>query len=183
MMTSKITCSLILTLLLAQLSFSQAFNHVEYQGHDSIICNPERGFMHYSNSSTGSYNNLDLADLLSYREEGITVMFRYFNLDDFTASDISGDYLIGMKKDFDILRQAGMKVVMRFSYCESMDKPYGDAPIDIVLRHIEQVKPILQENSDVILVVQAGFIGAWGEWYYTDFYAFSPNTGRLEGRL
>jgi hypothetical protein len=174
MMTSKITYSLILTLLLAQLSFSQAFNHKDYQGHDSIICNPERGFMHYSNSSTGSYNNLDLADLLSYREEGITLMFRYFNLDDYTASDISGDYLVGMKKDFDILRQAGMKVVMRFSYHENMSPPYGDAPIDIVLRHIEQVKPILQENSDVILVVQAGIIGAWGEWYYTNYYASSP---------
>jgi len=157
------------------MSYSQAFNHVDYQGHDSLICNPERGFMHFSKAySIGSYNNLDLADLFSYREEGITLMFRYFDLENFTASDISGDYLIGMKKDFEILRQAGMKLVMRFSYCESMTKPYGDAPIDIVLRHIEQVKPILQENSDVILVVQAGFIGAWGEWYYTDHYAFSP---------
>jgi len=174
-MNLKKSITLFLALILVQMSISQTFNHVDYQGHDSLICNPERGFMHFSNaSSIGSYNNLDLADLLSYREEGITLMFRYFNLDNFTASDISGDYLIGMKKDFEILRQAGMKLVMRFSYCESMDKPYGDAPIDIVLRHIDQVKPILRENSDVILVVQAGFIGAWGEWYYTDHYAFSP---------
>jgi hypothetical protein len=169
------TLLLLSILLLARVTFSQTITHVEFQAHDSLICNPERGFMHFSSApSNGSYNNLELAELLSYRDEGITLMFRYFHLDEFTASDISGDYLIGMKKDFEILRQAGMKLVMRFSYCESMNKPYGDAPIDIVLRHIEQVKPILQENSDVILVVQAGFIGAWGEWYYTDHYSYSP---------
>jgi hypothetical protein len=34
----------------------------------------------------------------------------------------------------------------------------------------------LQENADVIAVLQAGFIGAWGEWYYTDHFATgSPN--------
>lgn len=175
MMKPTRTLLLLSALLLARITFSQTFTHVDFQAHDSLICNPERGFMHFSSApSSGSYNNLDLAELLSYRDEGITLMFRYFHLDDFTASDISGDYLIGMKKDFEILRQAGMKLVMRFSYCESMTKPYGDAPIDIVLRHIEQVKPVLQENSDVILVVQAGFIGAWGEWYYTDHYSFSP---------
>lgn len=162
-------------ILLTLTAFSQQFNHIEYQGHDSLMCNPERGFYHFSQaSSIGSYNNLNLNTLLGYREEGITLMFRYFYLENFTASDISGDYLIGMKKDFEILRKAGMKVVARFAYSESMQKPYGDAPIDIVLRHIEQVKPILQENADVILVVQAGFIGAWGEWYYTDHYSFSP---------
>lgn len=175
MMTLKNTFTLLLTLILAQLSFSQAFNHVAYQGHDSIICNPERGFMHFTEvSSSGSYNNLNINTLISYREQGITLVYRGFYLEDFTASDISGDFLIGMKKDFKILRQAGVKAVVRFSYCESMTKPYGDAPVDIVLRHIEQVKPILQENSDVILVVQAGFIGAWGEWFYTDYFSFSP---------
>lgn len=175
MMNLKLSFTLFLVLILVQVSHSQVFNHIEFQGHDSLICNPERGFMHFSEaSSVGSYNNLDLADLLSYREEGITLMFRYFYLENFTSSDITGDYLNGMTKDFEILRQAGMKVVMRFAYSESMEKPYGDAPIDIVLRHIDQVKPILQENSDVILVVQAGFIGAWGEWFYTDHYSFTP---------
>lgn len=175
MMTLKNTFTILLTLLLAQVSLSQALNHVDYQGNDSIICNPERGFMHYTEaSSSGSYDNLDLNTLISYRAQGITLVYRGFYLSDFTASDISGDYLAGMKKDFDIMRQAGVKAVVRFSYQENMSPPYGDAPIDIVLRHIEQVKPILQENSDVILVVQAGIIGAWGEWYYTNYYSFSP---------
>ena len=34
-----------------------------------------------------------------------------------------------------------------------------------VLRHLDQLKPVLQRNSDVIAFVQAGFVGAWGEWH------------------
>jgi hypothetical protein len=45
------------------------------------------------------------------------------------------------------------------------------------MRHIEQVKPYLQTYGDVIYVLQAGFIGSWGEWYYTTNFgnAGSPN--------
>lgn len=39
-----------------------------------------------------------------------------------------------------------------------------------ILEHIEQLKPLLQQNSDVIAVLQHGFIGAWGEGYYTDVF-------------
>ena len=154
---------------------AQTFHQVTYQGHDSVICNPERGFMHFSTASSGGpYNYLNINTLQGYRAQGITLIHRYYYIDEFVSSDISGDFLLGMKNDFEVLRQAGCKAVIRFAYCESMDKPYGDAPLDRVLRHIEQLKPLLQQNSDVILVVQAGFIGAWGEWYYTDYFAFSP---------
>mgnify|MGYP000403928341 CR=1 FL=1 len=33
------------------------------------------------------------------------------------------------------------------------------------MRHIEQLTPLLQKNADVIAWVEAGFIGAWGEWH------------------
>jgi hypothetical protein len=34
-----------------------------------------------------------------------------------------------------------------------------------VLGHIDQLAPILAANADVIAVMQAGFIGGWGEWH------------------
>jgi hypothetical protein len=43
-----------------------------------------------------------------------------------------------------------------------------------VLAHVEQLRPILQANSDVIVAMQAGFIGIWGEWYYTDHFVADP---------
>ena len=33
-----------------------------------------------------------------------------------------------------------------------------------------------QDHEDVISVVQAGFIGVWGEWYYTTHFG-NPNNG------
>jgi hypothetical protein len=32
------------------------------------------------------------------------------------------------------------------------------------------------------MVVQACFIGAWGEWYYTDNFGFPPNSTDLANR-
>ena len=43
------------------------------------------------------------------------------------------------------------------------EAPYGDATREWMLRHIEQLSPIFSEYEDVIDVVQAGFIGVWGE--------------------
>lgn len=153
----------------------QGFKQQTYTANDSVITNPERGFFHFTSvSSNGSYDPLDLATLTDYRNNGISVIFREFYLDGNVSSDIQPGYLQGMEQDFKTLRQAGLKAVIRFSYTDKSTKPYGDASLNRILRHIQQLKPVLQRNSDVILVLQAGFIGAWGEWYYTDYFSQSP---------
>lgn len=45
----------------------------------------------------------------------------------------------------------------------------------MVLGHLDQLAPYLARNSDVIAVVQAGFIGAWGEWWYTNNFGDEGN--------
>lgn len=55
---------------------------------------------------------------------------------------------------------------MRFAYETAFMGRAGSGPtLEDVLRHMEQLKPFLAQNTDVIQVVQAGFIGAWGEWH------------------
>ena len=39
-----------------------------------------------------------------------------------------------------------------------------DAALPQMLKHIDQLKPLLQANEDVILSVQIGFIGVWGKF-------------------
>jgi hypothetical protein len=34
-----------------------------------------------------------------------------------------------------------------------------------MVRHIEQLAPVLTENDDVVAWLEAGFIGCWGEWH------------------
>lgn len=146
---------------------AQEFNTIDYQESDENFPNPGRGFYH-------AVDNIDYDNVISFRDEGISLVFKTYRLDDFKNGQISLGFLNNMKSDFAIIRKAGAKMIVRFSYTYKSSPPYGDAPLSIVLNHIEQLKPVLKNNSDVILVLQAGFIGAWGEWYYTDYFSQSP---------
>ena len=64
-----------------------------------------------------------------------------------------------------------MKVILRFTYSNSCcDPPFNDAPKATILEHLEQLKPVLAKNEDVIAVVQMGLIGPWGEQFYSDHF-------------
>ncbi len=158
---------LIILLGIFSLLFGQSLTHITYKNDNSNFPNAERGFYH-------AVSRIDYHSLLSYRKEGITLVFKTYHLNSFKNSPISNFFLRGMEQDFETLRKAGAKAVIRFSYTDKLTPPFGDARPEIVLMHVKQLKPVLKANSDVILILQAGFIGAWGEWYYTDYYSVSP---------
>ena len=146
---------------------------VTYTASSANFPNPERGFYKYSDtqsSSSGGYGLLNQSSLTNYRtNQNITLVFRYFYLNDFVNSAIPQSYLNNMQTDFNRIRNAGLKSVIRFAYSDDYgDDVILDATKARMLEHINQIKPILIANADVIAVMQAGFIGAWGEWYYTD---------------
>lgn len=133
----------------------------------AIINNPERGF--YRLEETGMvqgkitpYVKLDSRQLQRIRKEH-TLLFRYFGLKEWRTVDLPDSVLRDIRSDFNAIRSAGLKCIPRFTYSANIGEP--DASLNIILRHIQQLKPILQQNKDVIAVMQAGFIGAWGEWH------------------
>jgi hypothetical protein len=137
---------------------------VSYTPTTANFANPERGFYHH----TGDCDKSDfaLATLRDYRaSQGISLVMCVFYLAEFKNSPISQAALAQLQQQFDTVRAAGLKMVLRFAYTTSTDG--DDAPKDRVLAHLDQLAPYLSANSDVIDVMQAGFIGAWGEWYYT----------------
>jgi len=130
-----------------------------YTASDAVILNPERGFYRFDNVVT--------QDDFSYvRAGGETLVFSYVRLDNWRSQDLPSSLLNALRAGFDHARDAGVKVVLRFAY---NDGPYPasdpDASKSWVLKHIGQLSPVLRGHSDVIAVVQAGFIGAWGEWH------------------
>ncbi|MBB5395785.1 DUF4832 domain-containing protein [Mucilaginibacter sp. AK015] len=165
--------------------------------------NPERGFYRYSEVHSSNYEVLTEAELKSYRspqsiqganyQVASTLVFRYYVLDDVVNKAISASFLTNLKKDFEAARAAGVKLIPRFVYTATA-KPgncpegficplYGDAPKTIILNHIAQLKPVLHDNADVIACVQLGFIGVWGEQYYSDFFGDASNNGKQNNRL
>lgn len=160
----------LLTLLGVLLFFSGSAQtaSVTYTASSAVISNPERGFYKYSSAHSDSYSVLNQTTLNNYRlNNNITLLYRYFYLEAFTTAPISASYLANMQTDFDRVRNAGMKIIIRFAYSDDENAEPRDAKKATMLSHINQLKPILIANSDVISVVQAGFIGTWGEWYYT----------------
>ncbi|WP_230207883.1 DUF4832 domain-containing protein [Microlunatus sp. Gsoil 973] len=168
---------------------SPAQHTVQYRASDALIANPERGFDHTVNThyyADGSgYTPLDQQTLAGYRADGITQVVRVFYMEKFAHTKrLDRAWLRLVQQDFDTARSAGVSIITRFAYAEGTtypySPPYGDADLPTVLAHIRQLTPLLRHNSDVIPVLQSGFIGLWGEGYYTDHFASDPsNPGEL----
>lgn len=117
------------------------------------IPNPERGW--YFERTSGEY--------AAASRDGFTMALRYVNLSSYrSTATIPSSVFDALQVDLDRARQAGIKIILRFAYNRSKD---ADAPLNIVLSHIAQAGQFIRANEDVIAVVQAGFIGAWGEWH------------------
>lgn len=139
---------------------------ITYKPTDEIFPNPERGFYKYSLIELGSGSGaLSYSQISAYRSNGISLVMRYFYLKNFKDIPLSTDALNEIDKDFETARRAGIKVIPRFAYSQDQNEP--DASLEIIKQHLDQLKPVFEKNADVIATVQAGFIGSWGEWYYT----------------
>src|SRR6476660_1589037 len=180
------TMKSLFTLLMGLLLFSPAISQnqtVTYSPSTAKIANPERGFYKHTETFGSDYHPLSQSTLTNYRvNNNYTLILRVFYLDNFINSKITNTFLNNMTSDFTKIRAAGIKCVVRFAYSDDPSAAQRDATKSRILAHINQLKPILQANSDVIAAVQAGFIGAWGEWYYTDNFGMSPTTADYANR-
>jgi hypothetical protein len=159
--------------------------------------NPERGFYMYTHTKASAFTALSANQLNGWKKPtqaaggnytvNSTLVFRYYELDIFKDKGIDPGFITSVQADFAVARQAGFKLIPRFTYTLTQKAgscpegficpPYGDAAKAIVLQHISELKTVLHDNADVIAVVQMGFIGVWGEQYYTDFFGdASQNT-------
>jgi hypothetical protein len=167
---------LTLVLLFSIIGFAQTTN-VTYTTSSDNFSNPERGLYHHTETHSTGYSSLSQSTLTNYRNnENISLILRVFYLENFRATAISQDYLNKVQADFNTIRNAGLKCIVRFAYSDTDAAGQRDASKTQILAHIEQLRPLLQNNVDIIAVMQAGFIGSWGEWYYTDYFGMSPTS-------
>ena len=153
---------------------------VTYTASDENFPNPERGFYGAVEVHSADGRGISQASFNAARMQGRTLFLLEFHLTDYVATDIAEDYLETVRARFQSLRTGGAKCILRFCYSngfDESDKPW-DATPEQVKRHLEQLTHLIREYYDVIMVVQAGFIGSWGEWYYTDH--FKDNESRRE---
>lgn len=168
--------TLVIAALAALSASAQSVETVNYTASTAVFCNPERGIFTHQEFHSG--DNYELTDqfVSRCRQQGISIMFCGFVMEDYRNCMIPTSYLQRIRQNLATLRRGGMKAVVRFSYSFSeSDKPW-DCPWALTKTHIAQLTALLRENSDVICLLEAGFVGVWGEWYYTENHNFEPRT-------
>jgi Domain of unknown function (DUF4832)/Domain of unknown function (DUF4874) len=148
-----------------------------YQVSTTNFSNPERGFyvqkIGWDKVLNPTWESLTLGEMQQTRRDGYTLMRVYYMIPEFKGKSLSQEFLDTFRQDFKDARTAGIKLIPLFSYSWPSDD-YGnhperpenqDAPVADVVRHIGQLKTVLDANADVLAFWDAGFIGPWGEWH------------------
>lgn len=154
----------------------------EYTADASTFLNPERGFYTYASLTSGG-------SFASVRSDGKSIVYTNVELQDYLGDDHEQDLpqtlLDDVQEGFDAVRAAGLKAIVRFRYDDGAGYPDGtnDAPEMWMLRHIEQLTPLFAANEDVLFLLQAGFIGAWGEWHTSNNFADGAGDAEARGRI
>lgn len=143
------------------------------------LANPERGFYVQKYYTTADLvDTVALETVTNNRDNShITIYLHSYYLTDYISSEIAPEFLDRLDRNMNTLRAGGAKAILRFSYKSNHsldDKPW-DATPEWANKHIDQLAPYLQKHADVIYCIQAGFIGSWGEWYYTTNYPQNPS--------
>lgn len=153
----------------------------------TIFSNPERGFItmlegHLTTSKPYAVKGKESTLDNKISSECMSIILVHYYLDNFkTTATLPSTVLNAFDEDMAVLRNKGMKAIIRFSYTNSSDG--NDAAWNIAKQHISQYKSHWQANADVIFCFQAGIVGAWGEWYYTQHYGNQSSTMNSSRRL
>ena len=144
--------------------------------------NPERGmYRHNEYHFTGGGVNKTSVTC----EDDMSLTLLIFYLEDFIASEnLSADALTNIRTILGNVRAQGKKAILRFAYNNEYHVKTGVDPVtgkDIyedvnprepetlsyITNHIHDLAGVFEDYKDVIYLVQAGFLGTYGEWYYT----------------
>ena len=144
----------------------------------SLLQNPDRGFrletmlyigpegeLWQSDTGVGTLTQSALT-IDYYMEEQPQLAQTYVYLTEYKEKDLDQKAFDAIHTYFDSLASKNLRILLRFAY-HGMDDSYKSPTAQQIIRHIEQLKPLLAEYEDLIYVVQAGFVGAWGEWHST----------------
>lgn len=96
-------------------------------------------------------------EALKYASDSASLVQTCFYLPAVEDKPIADSVLLGMQVYFDTLRSMGMKSLIHLTYKTAPGGVKGPKPADM-LHHLDQLQPLLHQNLDVILVVQAGMI-------------------------
>lgn len=167
----------------------------------ALLKNPDRGLrMETKLSVDGKTPNIQndpttpLYDWMAfYRVESPMITQAYFYLTGYRDTEkLPQEAFDRMQKFCDAARENNIKLLLRFAYQYDQSdsggtvRPgeKGEAKQSIMMAHLDQLKPFIEKNKDIIYAIQAGMIGAWGEWHsYSDSGEYAIDEAALLKKL
>lgn len=95
----------------------------------------------------------------------VTLARSYFFLAGYRSIDFPSEALMAIDAYFDALMERKIKAMVSFVYERIQHDEKNYVIQDQLLRHIEQLAPIIKKHKNDIHVLHAGFIGLWGEFH------------------
>ncbi len=151
-----------------------------------VFPNPERGFHNryeiindpavndYASNTIPGFNPDQLDRTFARaRANGNTLIHSYLHLDKYQTADLPPALLANLGTGLAAIRAQGLKIVLRTAYVWDGYSAVTEPQME---RHIDQLAPVLAANADVILHLEAGFFGAWGEWHSSPYTASSEES-------
>ncbi|MCR5792027.1 MAG: DUF4832 domain-containing protein [Lachnospiraceae bacterium] len=104
-----------------------------------------------------------------YGDDKFSVVLIALNLKDYLNQEkLPKEKIKELKNALKVAREEELSVVLRCAY--DWGGNYEDPESDETIKaHIRQLAPVINGYKECILVVQAGFIGPYGEWHSSKF--------------
>jgi hypothetical protein len=102
-----------------------------------------------------------------------------------TDYDLDESFFDGLRQTFENCRNNGCTVAVRFRYDASGKTNPEPASFDQVLHHIQQIgdSKILSDYEDILMYVESGFVGAWGEQHSGKYTSLQYKAEVLDAML
>ncbi|MCG8425722.1 MAG: DUF4832 domain-containing protein [Proteobacteria bacterium] len=130
--------------------------------------NQERGYFKYVGNIFDFTDDYLAGYFQSRWDKGIRLVWLAVLLDA-EEPTIHRSTLDEIDRKLRLLREKGLKAIVRFAYNDGEEVPGEkyclDATKTILVGHIEQLSSLIHNNQDVLYVIEAGFVGCWGEWH------------------
>ncbi len=164
---------LLLMIIIVCLSSVNVFgvtNISNFEESTETIRNPERGFYKLVQVEL----NRDSEDIKSFEEEiediesedtDVSIISFQLNLKNYVKSTkIGNQKLQEIQQYFDIMREHGYKVIFRVVY-DSDGEENPEPEFEQIIEQMEELKKIYVDNEDILYVIEAGYLGSYGEWH------------------
>lgn len=164
---------------------ARTYYFFQNRGHGNVVCesneftesarqlqNPNRGFYHLHGFLI-SDEETDYREEIAWRfarDEETTLALVEINLQNYREGSISEAGLLNIENLLDALESTGKHYIVRPLYdWDGENEAVEPESLAIILRHMEQLGPLLSEHKDVIFTLQGLFIGNWGEMNGTGY--------------